>query len=319
MTLRPITRFALTAGLLLAAAAQAVAAEPVRFETEAIAAGVTIYRRADAAGRRLNSVVIERADGLLVVGPQDTPAAATALIEAIERRPDRVVRYVVLTGPHAEAAGGASAFPPSTLRIGSRGCLELMKRAEFDFAAEAGVRNAATEGWTPPPRSLPVLAPDASTLLDDPASPILLEPMPRGHTQGDLVVKLPGPGIQIVGEIVDAERNPSAAGSSLSGWIGVLNGLAYEQPKAVVPLRGPVVDLFALRRQRSAFLWAKGQVAQAFVDLVPSGKIVDRIVASPEISKHFDPAASPALYRTVFEAALDEALEERRKRGLPID
>lgn len=319
MRLRPIPRCVLFAGALLAAGAPLAAAEAARYESEALAPGVTIYRRADVEGRALNSVVIERADGLLVVGPQDTPAAAAALLETIAKRTDRPVRYLVITGPHAVAAGGATAFPSGTLRIGSRGCLELMKRSEFDFAAEAGARHAENDAWTPPPRALPVLAPDATTLLDDPTTPVQLEPMPRGHTAGDLVVKLPSASIQIVGELVDAERNPWASGSSLSGWIGVLNNLAYEQPKAVVPLRGPVVDLYALRRQRSAFLWAKGQVAQAFVDVVPTGKIVDRIVASPELAKHFDTAARPALYRTVIEAALEEALDERRRRGLPLD
>src|SRR6185503_15148986 len=98
------------------------AAEPRPFTEEKLAEGVHLFRPADPSSARSNSLVVVRQDGLLVVDAQPTPEAARELLAAARSVSSLPVRYLVLTHPHAEAAGGASAFPDSTLVIGSAGC-----------------------------------------------------------------------------------------------------------------------------------------------------------------------------------------------------
>src|SRR5437773_9358124 len=71
------------------------------FDVETLAAGIHVYRNATAGLAGANSLVVERADGVLVVDAQPTPAAAKALLGAIAADVKKPVRYLILTHPHA--------------------------------------------------------------------------------------------------------------------------------------------------------------------------------------------------------------------------
>jgi glyoxylase-like metal-dependent hydrolase (beta-lactamase superfamily II) len=294
--------------------ARSADAEP--FVSETLAEGVHLFRPATPGGERANSLVVEREDGLLVVDAQPTPAAARELLSAIARQLSRPVRYLALTHPHAEAAGGASAFPSTVLVIASAGCRQALADAKYDFGAETRARAADPAAWREPERRPPVLVLSSPTSLEDPKRQVLLIPLHRAHSRGDLLVSIPAVGVLAIGHLVPGDRNPFPDDASLTGWMLALNDLEEHGVKQLVPLRGPALVPREALVLRDALLWVKGQVAQLFVDRLPPGTMPDRVVLSPDAAKYFDTAASPGFLRGIAELAVEEAQGDRRRRGI---
>jgi glyoxylase-like metal-dependent hydrolase (beta-lactamase superfamily II) len=301
---------------VLAATPAARPAEPP-VTVEPLAGGVWLARAPEAAPGGLHALVVERDDGLLVVDTLGSPAAATALLRRLEAEGMKPVRYLVFTHVHADATGGASAFPASTLVIASERAHEAMAEPATDIGGEARARAADPSAWAEPTRRLPVLSLPANVRLEDSRNPVELIPTVGGHTTGDLLVRLERSGVIAVGDLVAGDRNPWAGDADLSGWISTLNALSKLQPEIVVPLRGAPLDPRAVRVQREAFSWTKGRVEAGYVDLLPSGRIPDRVLADPDLAKYFDLDARPCYVESVVNAALRAVQQARRKRGLP--
>src|SRR5262245_376172 len=305
-------------GLALSAALAAPAAtRRGDFDVETLGPGVRVYRNATPLLAGANSLVVERADGLLVVDAQPTPAAAKALLAAIAADSKKTVRYLVLTHPHAEACGGASAFPQDTLVVAAANARASLEDKAYDVGAELRARVAGTGTWDEPKRVLPVLYASAPFTLDDPVHKVVLSPLPHAHSRGDLWVEIPGTGIMAVGGLLVGDRNPYGADSDIRGWIGALNDLVRTDLTALVPSRGPSLGVDAVRATRDSLAWARGRVQEAFTDLVPRGDVVDHVLAEPALSQWFDPSAKPSFARTIVTEAFDETIADRKRRGLP--
>lgn len=292
-----------------------LAAEEAAFSLSPLAEGVFVARPSDPSGPRTNSLVVVREDGLLVVDAQPSPDAARELLAAIGRLSTQPLRYLVLTHPHADAAGGASAFPPSTFVIASQGFRDAVADPAYDFGAEARLR-ADTGAWAEPPRPRPTLVLPGAVTLEDPAHPVTIFSVRPSHSRGDLIVHLPQDGIVAIGDLVSGLRNPYAGDASVTAWMATLNDVASMAPKVVVPLRGPPITAHEVRLQRDALLWVKGRVHQGFVDATPPGKIPERVLESPELPRYFDVAARPSFVAGVAERLVKETQEYRRKRGI---
>jgi glyoxylase-like metal-dependent hydrolase (beta-lactamase superfamily II) len=283
------------------------------FSVETLAPGVTLVR--DPAGT--NTLVVERSDGLLLVDAQGTVDKGKALAASVAGISKKPVRWIVLTQPHVESWGGAAAFPGAIL-VAARGAREALDDPAFDPAAEYRLRFPGAT--TPSTRPRPTLLVQAFSLLDDAERPVELMPLPRAHSGGDLVVRLPNEKLVHVGDLVAPDRNPRAGPDArIGGWITQLNEIASTAPAIVVASRGPAVGDADLRRQREAIAWVRSNVAASFVDLVKVADIPARLAALPAYATFFDAAASPSLAPTILERAIDEAVEERRKRGLPVE
>jgi glyoxylase-like metal-dependent hydrolase (beta-lactamase superfamily II) len=138
------------------------------FTVDDVSEGVFILRPIAARPDLSNSLIVEREDGLLVVGPQASTSGAGELLDVISSISDKPVRYLVLTHAHAESAGGASAFPESTLVIGSVNARDSLRDPAFDFGAEVRLRSDNPKRWQAPPKRLPVMVVHARTELEDP-------------------------------------------------------------------------------------------------------------------------------------------------------
>jgi cyclase len=226
------------------------------------------------------------------------------------------VRYLVLTHPHAEAAGGATAFPESALVIAAGGCRLAMEDPAYDFGGEARRRAKDPASWKEPPRRLPTLVLGSPTSLEDPKHRVVLTPVQQAHTRGDLLVSVPDSGILAVGHLVTLDRNPYPQDANLHGWMIVLNDLEDFGAKRFVALEGPSMEPREALVLRDSLLWVQGQVAQLFVDRVPPGTMPDRVAEAPGGSKLFDTSASPSYLRELAGAAVREAEADRKKRGL---
>jgi glyoxylase-like metal-dependent hydrolase (beta-lactamase superfamily II) len=251
------------------------------------------------------------------VDAQGTVEKGKALAVAVAAISGKPVRWIVLTQPHVESWGGVSAFPGAVL-VASRGAHDAFGDPTFDPDAEYRLRFPGATPPEVPPR--PTLLLQSFSLLDDPERPVELLPLPRAHSAGDLVVRLPNERLVHVGDLVAPDRNPRAGPDArIAGWITQLSEIATGAPAIVVATRGPAVSDADLRRQREAIAWVRSNVVQAFVDLVKVADIRARLASRPAFATFFDTAATPALAGTLVERAVDEAVEERRKRGLPIE
>ena len=305
-------------GVLLSISVWATDARPADvagpFRAEELAAGVTLFRPAEGRTDLTNSLVVTREDGLLVVDAQPTPAAARLLLDAIAAHSEAPIRYLVLSHAHAEAAGGASAFPDSTLVIATRRAWEFLRDPSFDFGAEA--RERAGSAWREPPRRLPVLLLHARTELEDGLNEVEFLPLGEAHSHSDLLIQLPDRRIIYAGALAFVDRNPYVGAGSVSGWLGALNHLSKLDPALVVPLHGAPIDARGVRTLRDTLGWVRGQVEIGFIDQLPPDRIAERVLASAEIDRHFDMKTAPVFARGLVQAAVDEALDQRRKRGL---
>jgi len=300
--------------LLFAAAALSPARATDAFRVEELAPGVRLFRPAPDAGDGTNSLVVERDDGLLVVGAQPSPEIARKLLAAIAEHSGKQVRYLVLPHSHAEAAGGATAFPGSTLVIGSQGCLEALQDEDYEFGAEARLRASDPSSWAEPPRRLPALVPLAKTLLTDPRNEVELLPFTASHSAGDMAVFLPGSDIFFAGAVVFPDRKPYGGDADTSIWVAALNHLIRQGPRIVVPLRGPVQDVAALRVQRNSLAWLRAKVAEAMIDRLPIDEIRERVLEDEDLGERFETDAPflPLLVERVIQQALDNQAKRFR-------
>lgn len=295
-----------------------VAAEQQRpgpFNADTLADGIHLMRPADGRPDLANSLVIERDDGLLVVDAQPTPGAARALLAAIAQVSAKPVRYLVISHPHSESAGGASAFPESTLIAGSESCKELLDDPEFDFGAEAKLLSGQKGEWQSPQRVAPKLVVTAKTTLDDPNNPVELSPLQPAHSGGDMLIVLPKAGIVYAGALLPLDRNPYSEDADIGGWVNALNFISRMTPVLVVPLRGPAVEPVELRRRRDGFAWLRGQVEECFINQMNPHRMPQHILALPEVTKYFDTEAEPSFLEGMVMRSADEGVENRRKRG----
>jgi glyoxylase-like metal-dependent hydrolase (beta-lactamase superfamily II) len=289
--------------------ATAVATEPHHsFGVDTLGDGVHLYRPADESSDAVNSLVVERNDGVLVVAAQPSPEAARKLLAAIDARLSKPVRYLVFPHSHADTVGGASAFPESVLVIGSLACRDALADADYDFGAEARARSADPAGWGEPPRRLPVLLLEARSTLDDERNPVELLPFGSSHSPGDLLVRVPGHDVFFLGGLIFPDGRPYAGDSQISSWMSALNHFVRQAPRVMVPLRGPVIGVAELREQRNALAWLRGQVEYGLSERWAHEEIRERILAMPEIEGRFatdSPFLAPFIDRAVQQAVAD--------------
>jgi glyoxylase-like metal-dependent hydrolase (beta-lactamase superfamily II) len=300
----------------LALANPTVATETAAFLVDPIAEGVMLFRPAQPSYRRANSLLVERDDGLLLVDAQPTPEAARELLAAISRVSSRSVRYLVLSHPHAEAAGGASAFPENVLLVASADCKKALADAEYDFGAEVRAAVGAGTRWEEPPRRMPTLIVHGPTDLDDRKRPVHLFTVGQGHSSGDMLLYMPELDLLYMGGLVAQNRNPFAGDANVGSWLALLNNISKQSPKIVVSLHGPVMDVQAVRAQRDAFAWVRGQVESGFLEDLPLERIRQHVLEAPGVDQYFDAQARPSFFPVLVEQVLEESVENRRKRGL---
>lgn len=208
----------------------------------------------------ISIVVIEGADGLLLVDTRVQPSEAEQLAADIAARFVRPVRWVVNTHAHFDHTFGNQVFGPSSA---TDAAIYGHARIAAHFAEFEGPRLAA---WRADPAREPdrqwhdveITAPthpiDRRVELDLGDRIVELRPQPPAHTDTDLVLFVPDARVWLLGDLIE-ESGPVmyGSGSFPLGWPGVLDALADEmQPSdRVVPGHGRVVDRSFVERQAS--------------------------------------------------------------------
>jgi glyoxylase-like metal-dependent hydrolase (beta-lactamase superfamily II) len=221
----------------------------------------------------VNVGVVAGSDGVLVVDTRGTRQQGEALRDDVRRlRPHAAVRWVVNTHRHFDHAFGNVAFDDASIHAHENAAAGLDAEAER-------VRRDAAEDDPDDPLNREVLAtplrrPDrtfSSVRTVDLGDRYveLLHPG-RGHTDGDLVLRLPDADVLFTGDLVEESAPPSYGEDSFPlEWPGSLDvalGVVTAGTR-VVPGHGAVVDLDFVREQSTRI----AEVANTIGGLVHAG------------------------------------------------
>ena len=261
----------------------------------------------------VNITAVEGESGVLVVDTHASGEAAHEVIDALRKVTRRPVTALVNTHDHFDHWFGNAAFTEAygDLPITAHEtCLELM-------ATSGPVVQQEASSWTHP-RSPDVSASrlvGATRSLSSACSVVLgdrvveLVHPGRGHTAGDLVVRIGDADVVLAGDLVEESADPSyGADCYPMEWPGALDlvlGLVGPET-VVVPGHGAPVDRDFVAEQHASI----AIVAQTIQDLAGRGVSVDRALEDGEW-----PFA-----RTALEHAVRRGYEQlpRSARQLPL-
>lgn len=232
--------------------------------------------------------------GLLVVDTHASSLAARGVIEEIRRLGAGDVVAVVNTHEHFDHTFGNGEFRAAY--AGADGVLPIHAHEEAaERTRSAGERIKGLYDAEPDDphrdevRDTEIVAADhtfsSAVVLDLGDRPVELVHPGRGHTGGDLVVRVPDVDVVLAGDLVEEstirQGVPGFGGDSYPlewPWsLDVVLGLTTSASR-VVPGHGAVVDREFVEDQRNAI----GVVAETIRDLAARGVPVDEALASAE-------------------------------------
>jgi hypothetical protein len=76
------------------------------------------------------------------------------------------------------------------------------------------------------------------------------------------------------------------------------------------------VEARIVRERRDSIAWLRGQVEKEFAEKIHPARMAERILSFPDTAKYFDLEAEPFFVPDMIERVIEEAIEQRRKRGL---
>ena len=223
----------------------------------------------------VNVGVVAGSDGVLVVDTRGTRQQGAALHDQVRRLvPQREVRWVVNTHQHFDHTFGNIAFDGATIHAHENAAAGLEPHAER-------IRRLCREDDPDDPLNqqvmeTPLRLPDATfssvgTIDLGDRYVELLYPG-RGHTDGDVLVRLPDSDVVFAGDLVEESAPPSYGEDSFPlDWPGSLDvAIGVVTPTTrVVPGHGAVVDLGFVREQSADIAHVANTIGQLAVSGVP--------------------------------------------------
>ncbi|MDQ4131817.1 MAG: MBL fold metallo-hydrolase [Actinomycetota bacterium] len=194
--------------------------------------GVYVWLQEPPGIGRANAGVVVDEDGLTVVDTLMVPSQSEPFAAAVAGL-GRPVRRVVLTSGHIEFAGGTARFPLSavygseltSVHLDQAPNIEAYQHFMPEFAGEF------EELETRP----------VSHIVDEPAMlSAAVEVVPvRGHTPGNLLVRVPAAGVLFAGGMCSFGVTPLGFQGDPSAWAEALDVVA-SLAETIVPGHGPV-------------------------------------------------------------------------------
>ena len=203
----------------------------------------------------VNVGLVAGRDGAVLVDCGSSPAQGAAIRVAAEEHAGVPITGVVVTHWHHDHAFGLAAFAD----LDTIGHESVPERLGSDAAAaEASRLGLDPQTLTPPSRTLSLVA--AVDLGGDRRVEIVH--LGRAHTDGDVVVVVPGTDVIFAGDLIESSGPPqSGPDSSVAEWPNALDaliGLMTDDTRAV-PGHGDPVD-------REFVFQARGQAAMAVAE-----------------------------------------------------
>jgi glyoxylase-like metal-dependent hydrolase (beta-lactamase superfamily II) len=191
MPSKPFSRFvALTALALIAVsprllrpAAASQTASPDRIRVQLLSTGAVLYLLYGGGG---NSIVLVRDEGVVLIDSK-RPGMGQAVVDAVGLVTDKPITTVINTHGHLDHVGGNLEIPTVTEIVAHEGAAAAMRR--MDAFAGPGAKRLPTKTVR-----------DKMSLFDG-RDRIDLYYFGPGHTNGDLIVVLPGHDVAYLGDL----------------------------------------------------------------------------------------------------------------------
>jgi glyoxylase-like metal-dependent hydrolase (beta-lactamase superfamily II) len=263
-----------------------------------------------------NGTVVVNDEDVLLVDSHMTPAAAWALTRELRHITDKPIRYVVNAHFHFDHAGGNQIFSGDVEIIGHPYTRRMMEagyafggrsyqtfvgtlpdriqgmRAALDTMTDAGARAEAEwqlriqEQWLEADAAVVTTPPNLTitqqmTLFRG-GREIRILFLGRGHTEGDVVVYLPGDGLVITGDLITGGIPYLGDGYAME-WAETLLALKALDFEVIVPGHGPAFRDPARVDQLSAYLRDLWQQVEALHGL---GVSMEEAVGRVDMSAH---------------------------------
>jgi glyoxylase-like metal-dependent hydrolase (beta-lactamase superfamily II) len=234
----------------------------------------------------VNVSLVGGADGLLVIDTHGSAGAAREVVEDVRRLGAGPVTGVVNTHWHFDHTFGNGTFRSAY------GAIPIVahETAAEELERGAGEIKQRYAGQPTDPRSADVLAtevvlPDrtfsSALVLDAGDRMVELVHPGRGHTGGDLVVRVPDADVLLAGDLVEESATPwFGADSWPMDWpltLDVVLGLTTSG-SVIVPGHGAPVDRDFVEEQRNEI----GIIAETIRDLAGRGVPLDQAVGTGE-------------------------------------
>jgi glyoxylase-like metal-dependent hydrolase (beta-lactamase superfamily II) len=212
------------------------------------------------------TTVVEGASGVVLVDPAGADGALHELLTAVRRLGHRQLLGVVLTHGHAAHSGGLAGLPDG-------------QDVPVVVHEAAAARVEAAAGPLPGLRTV-----SSVTALDLGDRVVEVVHPGRGHTDGDVVVRVPDVDVAVVGDLVGGDGSPSYGPECWPlEWPGSLDLVlqlisgggppgAGPDGALVVPGHGPLLDPAGVEQQRDGI----ATVAEALRELAGRGVPEDR-------------------------------------------
>ncbi len=339
------------AGLAFAAVGGAEEAPPP-LQLESVAEGVfAALQPAPLRFNDANTGFIIRARDVVVVDAPASAAAVAWLIAEIRRRTDKPVRYLINTHWHTDHVLGNHAFRvafPEVEVVAHASVVddfrdravpqlreEIATLEEAIPAAEQRLKDGVDRDGEPLGDRHDLLAQQIERAHQTLAEKRVAVPTPPSltfetamtlgtgadrielrhhvaHTQGDVVVYLPGRRVLWTGDLLDAL--PFAGHGFLAPWIQTLDDLAELDVTATVPGHGPVFRDDAQRLRVRALL---SDVWAAALDQVGEGKAAASDEQDERVAKAIRDQVDVAAHRAAFVSSEDDVAARNFDGFLP--
>lgn len=228
-----------------------------------------------------NAGIIIGTDGIIVIDTLISSKEAKRFIKDIRAVTDKPVKWVVNTHYHLDHAFGNAEF----VKLGATVISHENCKRNLTDRGEAALKNAGNYGLTKEDMegteiSYPGITFPYRMELDTGNQIVQLLYTGPSHTDGSVMVYLPGSGILFSGDILFTDYHPFLAEGDIGGWTKVLDHILTMDVRKIIPGHGPLsekADIIDMKQYLIAFDKKAKELASKSTD---AKYITDEIVKS---------------------------------------
>ncbi|MCB1507088.1 MAG: quinoprotein relay system zinc metallohydrolase 2 [Hyphomicrobiaceae bacterium] len=185
-----------------------------------------------------NTGFVIGADAVAVIDTGGTAAVGRALRDHIRSLTDRPIRYVINTHMHPDHVLGNAAFKADNPAFVGHGKLGAALTARAERYLAFNMQAVGAEAFEGTEIIVPTVAVASSQSIELGGRRLTLTARPTAHTDNDLTIHDSATDILFTGDLIFSGHVPTLDGS-IRGWLALLDTLAGQSVKQIVPGHGP--------------------------------------------------------------------------------